>query len=55
MKKTAILLADDDPQAGELVQTYLEREGFAVVIAADSESALEQAVREYPVSVGKRE
>ena len=48
MRKTAILIADDDPQVVELVQAYLEREGFAVVVAADGESALERVARERP-------
>jgi len=48
MKRTAILVADDDPQVVELVQAYLEREGFAVVIAADGEAALERAARDRP-------
>ncbi len=48
MKKTAILIADDDPQVVELVRTYLEKEGFAVVIAADGEAALEKVARDRP-------
>jgi len=48
MKKTAILIADDDPQVVELIQAYLEKEGFAVVIAADGEAALERAARDRP-------
>jgi two-component system response regulator ResD len=48
MKKTGILIADDDPQVVELVQAYLEKEGFAVVIAADGETVLERVARERP-------
>jgi len=48
MRKTEILIADDDPQVVELVQAYLEKEGFAVVIAVDGESALERVAREHP-------
>jgi two-component system alkaline phosphatase synthesis response regulator PhoP len=48
MKRTAILIADDDPQIVELVQAYLEKKGFAVMLAADGESALERVARERP-------
>jgi PleD family two-component response regulator len=36
-----ILVVDDDPMIVRLVRTYLEREGFAIVTAADGPSALE--------------
>ena len=48
VKRTAILIADDDPQVVELVHAYLEKEGFAVVIAADGETALERVARDRP-------
>ncbi len=48
MNKTAILIADDDAQLVELVQAYLEKEGFSVMVAADGESALERVARERP-------
>jgi DNA-binding response OmpR family regulator len=48
MKKTTILIADDDLQVVELVQAYLEKEGFAVVIAADGGTALERVERDRP-------
>jgi len=35
-----ILVVDDDPKIVSLVKTYLEREGFRVVAAADGQSAL---------------
>lgn len=35
-----ILVVDDDPKIVSLVKTYLEREGFRVVTAADGRSAL---------------
>src|SRR5712664_1420008 len=41
-----ILVVDDDPKIVQLLRVYLEREGFAVAIAADGITAL-AAVREY--------
>jgi DNA-binding response OmpR family regulator len=35
-----ILVVDDDPKIVSLVKTYLEREGFRVVAAADGQAAL---------------
>ncbi len=43
-----ILVVDDDPQLRSLVGLALERAGFAVVTAADGQSALMQAAREVP-------
>ncbi len=37
-----ILVADDDPQIVRLVKSYLEREGFEVITAADGEQAMHQ-------------
>jgi DNA-binding response OmpR family regulator len=42
-----ILVVDDDAKIVSLVRTYLEREGFDVVTAADGQAAL-QAIRETP-------
>ena len=36
-----ILVVDDDAKIVRLVRTYLEREGFAVVSAADGPAALD--------------
>ena len=47
---TAILVVDDDPKIVNLVRTYLEREGFRVLVAADGHAALE-AVRDNEVSL----
>jgi DNA-binding response OmpR family regulator len=41
-----ILIVDDDPKIVQLVRAYLEREGFAVVTAADGRAAL-AAIREH--------
>jgi DNA-binding response OmpR family regulator len=48
MKKTAILIADDDPQVVELVQAYLEKEGFAVLVATDGDEAFDLASQRQP-------
>ena len=40
-----ILVVDDDPKIAQLLRTYLEREGFPVLTAADGRAAL-AAVRE---------
>jgi DNA-binding response OmpR family regulator len=44
MPSDLILLVDDEPSIQQLVQMYLEREGFRVKTASDGEAALE-AVR----------
>ncbi len=44
-KMAPILVVDDDAKIVQLVRTYLEREGFAVIAASDGRSAL-AAVRE---------
>ena len=41
MRKTSVLLVDDDPQLIRLVRTNLESVGYKVVIAMDANSALE--------------
>jgi DNA-binding response OmpR family regulator len=43
-----ILVVDDDPKIVRLVRTYLEREGFHVVEAADGRSALAAIAVEAP-------
>ncbi len=43
-----ILVVDDDPKIVRLVRTYLEREGFRVVDAADGRSALAAIALEAP-------
>jgi two-component system, OmpR family, alkaline phosphatase synthesis response regulator PhoP len=45
---TTILLVDDEPQLTQLVRSYLEREGFRVVVAFDGRAALDIARRESP-------
>ncbi len=46
-----ILVVDDDAKIVRLVRTYLEREGYTVVEAADGASALEMVEREDPALV----
>jgi DNA-binding response OmpR family regulator len=41
-----ILVVDDDPKIVQLVRAYLERDGFAVVTAADGQAAL-NAIQEH--------
>jgi len=43
-----ILVVDDDAKIVRLVKTYLERDGFAVVTAADGRSALDAITRHQP-------
>jgi DNA-binding response OmpR family regulator len=46
-----ILVVDDDAKIVRLVRTYLEREGFSVVTAADGPAALEAVERHRPALV----
>ncbi len=39
--KTKILLVDDDPNIAQLVQLYLEKEGFEVETADRGDTAVE--------------
>lgn len=43
-----ILIVEDDPNTATLIATYLQREGFATLIAADGNSALELAAHRQP-------
>ena len=43
-----ILIVEDDPNTARLVQTYLEREGFATHVAGDGRQALEMFRRHDP-------
>jgi DNA-binding response OmpR family regulator len=46
-----ILVVDDDAKIVRLVRTYLEREGFTVVTAADGPAALDAVERHHPALV----
>ena len=46
-----ILIVEDDPNTAKLVQTYLEREGFATLIVHDGRQALEMFRRHDPLFV----
>jgi DNA-binding response OmpR family regulator len=46
-----ILVVDDDPKIVRLVRTYLERDGFSVVTAADGPGALDAIERHRPALV----
>ena len=43
-----ILIVEDDPNTAALVQTYLERDGFQTIKAADGETALQLARKHHP-------
>ena len=43
-----VLVVDDDPTVREVLQHYLERDGFAVVVAADGTAALEVMAASVP-------
>jgi two-component system response regulator ResD len=45
---TRVLVADDDSTVAEVVERYLEREGFSVEVVGDGETALERALAEPP-------
>lgn len=47
MSKT-ILVVDDDPTIRDVLERYLRREGFAVLTAADGQTALQKAGSEKP-------
>src|SRR5919109_4363796 len=46
-----ILVVDDDAKIVRLVRTYLERDGFTVVTAADGPAALDAIERHRPALV----
>ncbi len=49
--RSPILVVDDDAKIVRLVRTYLEREGHAVVEAADGQSALATAALREPILI----
>jgi two-component system, OmpR family, alkaline phosphatase synthesis response regulator PhoP len=51
LSERPILVVDDDAKIVRLVRTYLEREGFAVVTAADGPGALDQIENQRPALV----
>jgi DNA-binding response OmpR family regulator len=46
-----VVVVEDDPHIADLVDLYLRREGFRVLLAADAEGGLEIIRRENPVIV----
>lgn len=48
MADTKILVVDDEPSVRKLVRSYLEKEGFQVIEAADGKRAIELAQSERP-------
>jgi len=51
LTRRPILVVDDDPKIRQLVRTYLERDGYAVLTAADGRAALEAIETERPALV----
>ncbi len=47
-KPTTILVVDDDPDALNIVQTFLEAQGYRVVLARDGKQALAIVQEEHP-------
>ena len=48
MRKTTLLVIEDDPDIVELLRYNLEREGFRVLVATDGERGLAEATRLQP-------
>ena len=48
MRKTTLLVIEDDPDIVELLRYNLEREGFRVLVATDGERGLADATRHQP-------
>jgi len=48
MRKTTLLVIEDDPDIVELLRYNLEREGFRVLVAMDGERGLAEAARSHP-------
>ena len=48
IKKSQILLVDDEPGIRNAVKTFLEDEGFEVTVAVDGEDGWEKAQQFYP-------
>jgi DNA-binding response OmpR family regulator len=50
-RQQPVLIVEDDRNTASLVATYLEREGFATVVAHDGEEALRMAARHPPLFI----
>src|SRR5262245_29320731 len=48
MRKTTLLVIEDDPDIVELLRYNLEREGYRVLVATDGERGLADAARHQP-------
>jgi DNA-binding response OmpR family regulator len=51
MKETTVLVVDDDPNALDIVKTYLEAKGYTVATAKDGNEALAQLEKLNPALV----
>ncbi|HEY0637382.1 MAG TPA: response regulator transcription factor [Pseudonocardiaceae bacterium] len=48
MQPSRVLVVDDDPTVADVVRRYLERDGYAVELAGDGETALRLAAAQEP-------
>jgi DNA-binding response OmpR family regulator len=48
VSQARVLVIEDDPNVGEVVARYLEREGYAVAVCADGAQGLRRALDELP-------
>ncbi|RKZ49240.1 MAG: hybrid sensor histidine kinase/response regulator [Gammaproteobacteria bacterium] len=48
---STILVIDDDPEAGEIIQRYLLKDGFNVVVATSGEQGLQLAHEIHPAAI----
>jgi DNA-binding response OmpR family regulator len=48
LDRQRVLVIDDDPNVSEVVAAYLEREGATVLVRADGESGLSEAIEDPP-------
>ena len=51
MSETLILVVEDEPSVGEVVELYLRRAGYLVVVAQDGKKALELLEKQMPALV----
>jgi len=48
---TTVLVIEDERKIADLVRTYLERDGYRVLLAADGQQGVELALREHPALI----
>ncbi|MEC0226713.1 response regulator transcription factor [Paenibacillus alba] len=50
MKRTTILIADDEPEIADLIALHLEKEGYHLIKVADGQEAV-HAIRSHPIDL----